>query len=90
MFIELPLTLIKNNPEDEIQRDKLIEMGIDISNEENEYPEVIIDVLLNMDYILRINPSEEEGGCTLWGIDEGMAFHTTLSFAEIKRKMGVK
>lgn len=86
MFIELPLTLIKNDPNDETDWDKLKEMGI----EAPEYPEVIMNVLLNMDYILRINPSEEEGGCTLWGIDEHMAFHTTLSFAEIKKKMGIK
>lgn len=82
MFIELPLTLIKNDPNDETDWEKLEEMGL----EPPEYPEVIMDTLLNVDWIFRINPSEEEGGCTLW-MDSGLAFHTPISFAEIKKKL---
>jgi hypothetical protein len=88
MFIEIPIQLIDNSPEDELdlkQIEQLELLGVDVP--ESDYPEITMDVLFNIDWILRINPSGENE-CTIW-LENGMSFKTLLSYDEIKNKISL-
>lgn len=78
-FILIPVILVDNDPDDEVDYDAL---GI----EEPEAPQEVLDVLLNLSKIERINAASggQDYETVIW-VDGERPYHSTLPMDDIKK-----
>lgn len=79
-FIEIPILLQKNDPDDETDYE-------DLGIASPDYPIEEEVCLLNTRDIQRVNLSGQGPGVTVLWMFDGGAYHTTLEYEQVKKKI---